>query len=148
MKAIITFLIFLAITISVFGECSEAEKKALVDFDKAWTEANAKGDPAAIAAFYADEFLVFPALTGKMAAIDGAVAAFERNRANPQAAARTTSDHYMINCTPTTATIVHRNVIFNPAANGGSGTTTYGRSVHFLEKRGGKWVAVSNAGGR
>jgi ketosteroid isomerase-like protein len=147
MKGLMTLLIVLATSFSVLGECSDAERKALIEFDKAWTDANAKGDPAAIAAFYADEFTVFPALTGKKAAVDGAIAAFERNKANPQAVARTTADHYMINCTPTTATIVHRNVIFNPTANGGSGATTYGRSVHFLEKRNGKWVAVSNAGG-
>ena len=147
MKVIFAILIVFASSFSVFGECPEAEKRALVDFDKAWTEANAKGDPKIIAAIYADEFTAFPALTGKKAAIDGALAAFERNKANPQAAPRTTADHYMINCTPTSATVVHRNVIFNPAANGGSGATTYGRSVHFLEKRNGKWVAVSNAGG-
>lgn len=147
MKVIFAILIAFASSFSVLGECPEAEKKALVDFDKAWTEANAKGDPKVIAAIYADEFTAFPALTGKKAAIDGALAAFERNKTNPQAAPRTTADHYMINCTPTSATVVHRNVIFNPAANGGSGATTYGRSVHFLEKRNGKWVAVSNAGG-
>lgn len=140
------FLIVLS-AMSASSNCTEADRLALIKFDKDWTDANAKGDRNLIASFYADEFTVFPTLTGKQNAIDAAIRTAEQNRLNPQAATRTTADHYMFSCTPTTATMTHRNVIFQPTANNGKGATTYGRSVHFLEKRNGKWVAVANAGG-
>lgn len=145
--AISVVIIIVLAAVSVAAECGEAEKKALIAFDKHWTDVNAKGERTAIAAVYADEFTAIPSMTGKAAAVDAAVATFERNKANPQAATQTTTDHYMIRCTPTTATMVHRNIVFNPTANGGKGATNHSRSVHFLEKRNGKWVAVSNAGG-
>ena len=58
-----------------------------------------------------------------------------------------THDSYMISCTANTATITHRNIIWTPDGEGGKPETFWTRSVHFLEKRGGKWQVVSNAGG-
>jgi ketosteroid isomerase-like protein len=144
MKLLGMGIFLLSGSVAIFGQCSEADKKALIAFDKDWTAANQKGERTAIAAFYADEFMTFPNMIDKTAAINNAVAAFERNRANPQAVATTVTDHYQITCSPLTATILHRNTT-TPA--GGTGQPTYSRSVHFLEKRNGKWVAVSNAGG-
>ena len=54
-----------------------------------------------------------------------------------------TPDHYVITCTPLTATITHRNAFIDPATK----LPAYSRSVHFLEKQGNSWKAVSNAGG-
>ena len=131
-------------TFNTFAQCSEADKAALTKFDKDWTAANATGDRNTIATFYADEFMTFPNMIDKNAAINNAVAAFERNKANPQAVATTVTDHYQITCSGTTASMIHRNKT-TPA--GGAGQPTFSRSVHFLEKRNGKWIAVSNAGG-
>ena len=143
-NVMIAIVMIAAMAVSVAAECSEADKKALIAFDKGWTAANVSGDRAAISAFYADEFMTFPNMIDKNGSINGALAAFERNKANPQAAATVVTDHYQITCSPLTATVVHRNTAV-PA--GGKGQPAYSRSVHFLEKRNGKWVAVSNAGG-
>jgi ketosteroid isomerase-like protein len=129
--------------LNALATCSEADKTALIKFDKDWTAANSSGDRNAIAAFYADEFMTFPNMIDKNAAINNAVSAAERSRANPQAATATATDHYQITCSVNTATVVHRNKT-SPA---GGGPVSYSRSVHFLEKRNGRWVAVSNAGG-
>ena len=129
--------------LNAFANCSEADKAAIIKFDKDWTAANGTGDRNAIAGFYADEFMTFPNMIDKTAAINNAVSTFERNKANPQAVATTATDHYQITCSATTATVIHRNKT-TPA---GGGATTFSRSVHFLEKKNGKWVAVSNAGG-
>lgn len=143
-NAVIAIVMIAAAAVSAVAECSEADKKALIAFDKDWTAANQKGERATIAAFYADEFMTFPNMIDKNAAINNAVAAFERNKANPQAVATTATDHYQITCSAMTATMIHRNIT-TPA--GGKGQPNYSRSVHFLEKRNGKWLAVSNAGG-
>jgi ketosteroid isomerase-like protein len=142
-KAIFIICLVSMAVLNGFAECSEADKAALIKFDKDWTSANATGDRNTIAAFYADEFMTFPNMIDKNAAINNAVAAFERNRANPQGGATTVTDHYQITCSGTTASMIHRNKT-TPA---GGGATAYSRSVHFLEKKNGKWVAVSNAGG-
>lgn len=131
-------------TMPALAACSEADRQALIKFDKDWTAASGSGDKMAIAAFYAEEFMTFPNMIDKNGAVSNAVAAFERNKVNPQAVATTLTDHYQITCSSTTATMTHRNTT-TPA--GGKGQPTYSRSVHFLEKKNGKWVAVSNAGG-
>jgi ketosteroid isomerase-like protein len=143
-NAILAIVIVVTTVVTAAAECSEADKKALIAFDKEWTATNQRGDRAAIAAIYADEFVTFPNMTTKAGAVDGAIAAFERSKANPQSAATTVTDHYQITCTPSTAALIHRNTT-TPA--GGKGAPAYSRSVHFLEKRNGKWVAISNAGG-
>src|SRR5262245_15417707 len=148
MKQILVIALILAASAVPFaGQCSEAEKKALQEFDSAWSKANLDGNKAALEVIYANEFVAFPSMDGKAVAVANAMAAFERDKANPQSANKTTYDHYMISCTPMTATVTHRNTTFRPGGNGGKGDTVYSRSVHFLEKRNGKWVAVSNAGG-
>lgn len=137
------FVLVLTTALNAAAQCSEAEKSALIKFDKDWSAINASGDRARISAIYADEFTAFPAMTGKNAAVEAAVTAAANSRSNPQPAAAVVADHYMISCSPTTATVTHRNVVTPP----GGGDPSYSRSVHFLEKRGGRWVAVSNAGG-
>lgn len=65
----------------------------------------------------------------------------EANRSNPNAP-KTVSDHYVITCSGNSATITHRNSTTEMYE--GKQTTTYSRSIHFLEKRNGKWLVVSN----
>ncbi|MBK9155353.1 MAG: nuclear transport factor 2 family protein [Chloracidobacterium sp.] len=142
-STLIIFCFVLAAAIQAAAQCSEADKAGLIKFDKDWSTVNASGDRAKISAIYADEFTAFPTMTGKNAAVEAAVTSAANIRANPQPAATVVADHYMISCSPTTATVTHRNVV-TPA---GGGDPAYSRSVHFLEKRGGRWVAVSNAGG-
>ena len=141
---LITLTLIACSTLPARAICSEADRQALIKFDKDWSAANGSGDRMAIAAFYAEEFMTFPNMIDKNGAVSNAVAAFERNKVNPQAVATTLTDHYQITCSSTTATMTHRNTT-TPA--GGKGQPTYSRSVHFLEKKNGKWVAVSNAGG-
>jgi ketosteroid isomerase-like protein len=80
----------------------------------------------------------------KTQAIDAAVKQADRDKANPQEAAKVSHDYYMISCTPVSATITHRNVITEKT--GGKDWTFYTRSVHFLERNGDHWLVVSNAG--
>ncbi len=131
---------------AAFGQCSDADKKALEAFDRAWGMAGEKGDKAALMNIYADDYMGLPGMQGKTAAIDGTMKAFEDNKKNPNPD-KITHEHYYISCTPNTATITHRNTIWTADGTGGKPETFYTRSVHFLEKRGGKWQVVSNAGG-
>ncbi|MDQ3130146.1 MAG: nuclear transport factor 2 family protein, partial [Acidobacteriota bacterium] len=55
-------------------------------------------------------------------------------------------DNYMITCTPNSAVITHRNIVTTKNGAVGKEETFWTRSVHFLEKRGGKWQVVGNAG--
>jgi ketosteroid isomerase-like protein len=126
------------------AQCADAG--ALEAFDHAWGTASTSGDRAALMNIYADDYMGLPGMQNKAAAIDNAVKAAERNKANPSGD-KVTYDHYFISCTPNTATITHRNTIWTPMGAGGKPETFYTRSVHFLEKRGGKWMVVSNAGG-
>ncbi len=129
-----------------FSQCSDADKKTLAAWDASWTKANQSGDRGAMMKIYADDFAGLPGMQTKTSAIDGAMATYERNKANPSGADRVTADHYFISCTPMTATITHRNTIVVPDGPDGKPETFYSRSVHFLEKRGGAWQVVSNAG--
>ena len=140
----IVFLIMAASAVA-FGECSDADKKALEAFDRAWSAAGQNGDKAALMAIYAEDYVGLPAMVGKAQAVDDTMRTFERNKANPPAS-NTAYDHYLIACTPTSATVTHRNTTTTKGADGKE-WTTYSRSVHVLEKRGGKWQVVSNAGG-
>jgi ketosteroid isomerase-like protein len=128
------------------AQCSEADRKALEAFDRAWSEATNRGDRAYLQNVYADDYmnLGIAVQQGKAQAIDDAVRQAERDRANPTAVPKVVYSHYVIHCTPTTATITHRNEITSTV--GGKEQTTYSRSVHNLEKRGGRWQIVSNAG--
>ena len=138
----------LALTITftgfAFGECSESDKKALEAFDRAWGEAGVKGDRNALMAIYADDYAGMPEMQNKTQTIDGTMKAFEKDKANPQTADKVTHDNYMITCTPVSAVITHRNVVTTKL--GDKENTFWTRSVHSLEKRGGKWQVVGNAG--
>jgi ketosteroid isomerase-like protein len=139
-------LVIVATATMAFGQCSDADKKKLEAFDRAWGEAGVRGDRPFLQNVYGDNYVgLSPAgMLTKTQAIDGAVKQADLDRARPQDVAKISHDYYMISCTPNSATITHRNVI--------SGTTdakewtTYSRSVHFLERSGDHWVVVSNAG--
>ena len=134
-------------SVCAVAQCSEADQQKLIAFDKAWSEAGQRGDKTLLQNIYADDYMntsTAGAIT-KTQAIENAVRAAERRGANPQPTAQTTPDNYIIACTPNTATITHRNVTV--AMADGKEQTSYSRSVHFLEKRGGEWRVVSDAGG-
>ncbi|MCZ2391446.1 MAG: nuclear transport factor 2 family protein [Acidobacteria bacterium] len=131
---------------TVLGQCSDKEKMALESFDRAWGTAGETGDKAALNSIYADDYVGLPGMQGKAATIEDTMKSVERDKANPAMADKVTHDQYMITCTPNTATITHRNIIWTPNGLGGKPETYWTRSVHFLEKRGGKWQVVSNAG--
>lgn len=147
MKQLFASLLMLtASSAPVIAQCSDADKRALEAFDKAWSEATNKGDRAQLQTILADDF-ASATLTGtvnRATTIDNAVATAERNQANPQNVARTTYDNYVITCTPVVGTVTHRNTITTTV--NGKDRTTYSRSVHVMEKRGGRWQVVSNAG--
>lgn len=142
-----TTLLILSATTLAFGQCSEADKQKLMAFDQAWGEAGQRGDKAFLQNVYADDYMnTSPAGTlTKTRAIENAVRDADRRKADPQNAAGVSHDLYVITCTPNTATITHRNVI--TAKEDGREQHFYTRSVHFLEKRGGEWKVVSDAGG-
>jgi len=147
MRRVIPTLVLLALAqATAAAQCSDADKKALEAFDKAWSEATTRGDRAQLLQIFADDY-AGATLTGtvnKSTAIDDAVRAAERNRANPQNVPRTAYDNYVIACTPVSGTVTHRNTITSTV--NGREQTTYSRSVHVFEKRGGRWQVVSNAG--
>jgi ketosteroid isomerase-like protein len=146
-RILATTLLILAAATLAFGQCSEADKQKLIALDKAWSEVGQRGDRAALQNLYADDYMN-PAPTGtlnKTQTIDAAVRDAERRRADPQAADGVAHDLYVITCTPNTATITHRNVV--TAKVDGKEQHFYTRSAHFLEKRGGEWKVVSDAGG-
>jgi ketosteroid isomerase-like protein len=138
--------IILGSAFTVAAECTDADKKALVAFDAEWSKAGLSGDKAALMTIYADDYMGLPGMQGKTGAIEATMNTFDRNKANPAGADKVTYDHYIISCTPMTATITHRNTVWTPIGEGGKPETFHTRSVHFLEKRGGNWQVVSNAG--
>jgi ketosteroid isomerase-like protein len=135
-------LLSVAVSTSAYAQCTEAEKASFEAMDKAWGDAGRNGDAGYLEKAYAPQYLTInPAGTiDKATTIANSVRNAERNKANPQPAG--TSDYYVINCTPMTATIVHRNV--SAVAAGSMAVPTYSRSIHFLEKRGNSWQVVSS----
>jgi ketosteroid isomerase-like protein len=129
-----------------FAQCPDADAKALEAFDRAWSEATNKGDRAALQTIVADNFtnITPTGLTAKAELIDNAVKNAEDTKASGRPAPKVVYDHYLIACTPTTATITHRNTVTE--TKDGKEHTSYTRSVHVLEKRGDRWQVVSNAG--
>ncbi len=101
----VTILIIIASAFA-FGQCSDAEKKALQDFDLAWETAGQHGDRAYLENTFADDFIALPAMTGKTETIDNILRRATRNKANPETADSVISDNYIISCTPNTATIL------------------------------------------
>jgi ketosteroid isomerase-like protein len=140
------FVLLLTFVGYAVAQCSDADKSALESFDRAWGMAGEKGDRAALMAILADDYTGFPAMQNKTASIEATMKTFERNKANPGMADKISHDNYLITCTPVSATITHRNVITTKDGAGGKEETFWTRSIHFLEKRGGKWQVVSNAG--
>ena len=132
-------ILIMTLSIFAFGQCSDAEKKALKAFDLAWEAAGQRGDRAYLESTFADDFVALPAMTGKKETIDNILRRATRNKANPSLADTVISDNYIISCTPTTATITHRLLVTAKFANGRE-ETYYNRSVHVLEKRGGRWT--------
>lgn len=124
------------------AQCSPADRAALEAFDKSWGDATVSGDRARMAPFVADGFVAFGVggTVDRQTMLANAERAAQQNRANPAPPA--TPDRYSISCTPHTATITHRNTVISRSTN----QPVYSRSVHFLEKQGNSWKAVSNTG--
>ncbi|MGI9078564.1 MAG: nuclear transport factor 2 family protein [Gemmatimonadaceae bacterium] len=139
-------LLTLVTSASTYAQCTDADRKKLEEFDKAWSDAGVRGDRAFLQNVYADNFMgLGPGGTlAKAQTIDNTLRDAERNKANPEGASKTTFDHYIIACTPNSATITHRNTFTEKAD--GKEETFFSRSVHVLEKRGDRWQVVSNAG--
>lgn len=132
--------------LSVAGQCSEADKKALEALDKRWGDMSDKGDRAAMEKLYADDYagIGFMNTTSKKQAIDSAVEQAQKAKAEPQKQPQLAYDTYVISCTPNTATITHRVVV--KEMKDGMPKTSYSRAIHFLEKRGSDWKVVSSTG--
>lgn len=143
---LVTLVLIVGMFGAAFGECTSADRAALEKFDRDWGMAGEHGDKAALMNILADDFVGLPGMVTKTASIENSMRLFEasKNDANPD---KVSHDHYFISCTPMSATITHRNMIWTMDGTGGKPETFYSRSVHFLEKRGGKWQVVSNAGG-
>jgi ketosteroid isomerase-like protein len=138
-------LLILAASTVAFGQCSASDRQKLEAFDRAWGDAGQRGDQVFLQTIYADDYMNLSP-TGaviKTRAIENAVKAAERNKANPNPD-KISHDYYIITCSPNSATITHRNVITTKVD--GKEQTFYSRSVHFLEKRGNDWKVVSDAG--
>ena len=107
----VLFILTFACAGYAFGECGDADKKALEAFDRAWGDAGVKGDRATLMTIYADDYTGLPAMQNKTQTLDDTMKAFEVDKANPQMADKISHDNYMITCTPTSAVITHRNII-------------------------------------
>ena len=84
MRYIFGFTILVAAAFgTAFAQCSDADKKALEAFDRAWGMAGENGDKAALTSIYADDYVGLPGMQNKTATIDGTMKAFDRNKANP-----------------------------------------------------------------
>lgn len=131
---------------SLAQQCSDAEQARLRELDRTWAEATSRGDRAQLEAIFADDFASsdINGTQNKATTIDAAVRAAEQTRASRQTPPPTVYDHYVITCTPTSAVITHRAT--TTTVQDGKEQTSYFRSVHVLEKRGGRWQVVGNAG--
>ena len=127
-------------------QCGDAVKAQLRDFDKAWAEATSRGDRAQLETIFADDFAStdINGSQNKATTIEAAVQAAVQRRASGQTAPPTVYDNYVISCTPVSAVITHRAATTTTV--NGKEQTSYFRSVHALEKRGGRWQVVGNAG--
>lgn len=127
-------------------QCSDAEKAKLRELDKAWSEATNRGDRAHLEAIFADDFASsdINGSQNKATTVEAAVRAAERARASGRTPSPSVFDNYLITCTPVSAVITHRATTTTTVE--GKEQTSYFRSVHVLEKRGGRWQVVGNAG--
>lgn len=126
------------------ADCPAADKKALEAYDRSWGDSSIKGDRTALEQIYASDYMgmTLGNTLNRADTIDGAVRDAEKTHTTPQPVV--THDYYIINCSPNSATISHRNVIVT--TEDGHSRTNYTRSVHFLEKRNGRWQVVSSTG--
>lgn len=147
MRSLLTAALLVATAASpASAQCSDAEKKKLEEFDKAWSDATLRGDRAQLSTFFADDFMgaTITGAVNRATTIDNTIRQAEQNRANPQSVPRLAYDGYVITCTPVTATVTHRTI--STTTVNGRDQSTYSRSVHVLEKRGGRWQAVGSMG--
>jgi len=146
MKRMLAVALLVAASRTAYAECSAADKAALEAFDKAWSDATAAGDRAWLQNSYSEHFasLGFGPATTKALTIDNVMKTAERNKANPSSVNRIPADDYIIVCTPISAIITHRNTAMSSAT--GKEVPSYSRTVHVLEKNGGRWQAVSTTG--
>ena len=135
-----------AAVLAAAAQCSDSDKRGLEAFDRAWGTAGEQGDRAALMSIYSDDYVGYPGMVNKTDAIENTMRAFAANKAAGASAGTIVHDSYEISCTANSATIVHRNIASVPGGPQGKPETFWTRSVHFLEKRGGKWQVVSNAG--
>ncbi len=145
-RILITAFLVLAAALPTFGDCSASDKMALEQFDKAWGDASTSGNRTALEQIYAPDYMNMAAgdTLNRTQSIDASVRNAETARQAPQSVT-VVPDYYIINCTPNSAVITHRNVI--TTMTDGKSHTSYARSVHMLEKRNGKWQVIANAGG-
>ncbi len=148
MRSIVAVAI-LVLSASTFasGQCSDTERQKLEAWDKSVGDASQRGDRAFLQTVYADEYKgLNPSgvMLTKTQTVDNAMKQYEEDKVNPQGAATVKYDHYDITCTPNTAVISHRTAV--TFKEEGKERTNYSRSIHVLEKRGGNWMMISNAG--
>lgn len=139
-------LLVVAISAASYAQCNDADRKKLEAFDKAWGDAAVRGDRAFLENVLADDFMnISPTGTQtKAQTIDMQMKQAEEAKTSTEKQPTVTHDSYVISCTPKTATITHRNIVTSMAD--GKANTQYSRSIHFLEKRGNDWKAVSSMG--
>jgi ketosteroid isomerase-like protein len=118
------------------AQCSDADKAMLEKYDRDWGAAGQAQDKPALEAIYGASYVDLQPgdISGRQAAIDAAP---------PAGAGTVTHDFYLISCTPNSALITHRNTVTLGESEGGRSFQT--RSVHQLEKVGGKWKVMGNA---
>jgi ketosteroid isomerase-like protein len=139
-------MLTLSFTGAAFGECSDADNKALEAFDRAWGQAGQSGNRDVLMNILADEFMdMQDGMQNKTQFIETTLATAAKAKSDPHPD-KISHDNYVISCTPNSAVITHRNIIWTANGTGGKEETFWTRSVHFLEKRAGKWQVVTNAG--
>lgn len=139
--SVLSLLMFLLVS-PLLADCPAADKKALEAYDRAWGESATNGDRAALEQIYASDYMgiMQGGELNRAETIEGQVRDAAKARGTMQPLL--THDFYVINCTANTATITHRNT-FVTTENGMS-HTYYTRSIHMLEKRGGRWQVVTD----
>jgi ketosteroid isomerase-like protein len=123
------------------AQCSPADRAALEALDKSWSDASTSGDRARMGSFVSDHYMGM----NVAGAVDKQTMLANSERDAARARANSTppgsSDRYLISCTPITATISHRNIFPDATTR----APAYSRSLHFMEKQGNTWKAVSSA---
>lgn len=139
-QVVLAVMVIAVSAVAVAAQCSDADQQALEKFDRDWGKHSDSKNRAALEQIYADDFMSIGLIemTGKKEAIDNTMNADTTNQPD------VSYDNYMITCTSNTATVTHRNVVKTMAD--GKESVSYGRSIHVLEKRNGRWQVVSTTG--